>query len=59
MLVASYLHLLAKRAHVARAARPAISLVNAVAAAIDRRVGALREPIPGSLAANYHVVARR
>ncbi|HEY3184551.1 MAG TPA: class I SAM-dependent methyltransferase [Gaiellaceae bacterium] len=59
MLVATYVHLLAKRAHVARTVRPAVSLVNALSAAIDRRVAALREPIPGSLAANYHVVAER
>jgi SAM-dependent methyltransferase len=57
MLIGNYLHLFAKRARAAALARPAISAVNSVAAAIDRRVPSLREPIPGSLFANLHVVA--
>ena len=57
MLAANYIHLLAKRAHVAGAARPAIGLVNALAAALDARVAMLREPVPGSLFANLHVTA--
>jgi SAM-dependent methyltransferase len=57
MLLGNYLHLFAKRAGAARLAGPAISTLNAVAAALDRRVSALREPIPGALFANLHVVA--
>jgi SAM-dependent methyltransferase len=57
MLAGNYLHLLAKRAHVAGAARPAIGLVNALAAALDARVAMLRDPVPGSLFANLHVTA--
>jgi SAM-dependent methyltransferase len=59
MLLGTYVHLLAKRAHVAAAARPAIVALNAVAAGLDRRIGLLREPIPGALFANLHVTAVR
>jgi SAM-dependent methyltransferase len=59
MLFATYLHLLAKRAHVAATARPAIAALNTAAAALDRRIGLLREPIPGALFANLHVTAAR
>jgi hypothetical protein len=34
-------------------------VVNSLAAAIDARVALLREPVPGSLFANYHVVAEK
>jgi SAM-dependent methyltransferase len=57
MLAGNYLHLLAKRAGAARLARPAIALLNRVAAALDRRVALLRDPVPGALFANLHVVA--
>jgi SAM-dependent methyltransferase len=57
MLTANYLHLLAKRAHLAGAARPVIGVVNALAAGLDARVALLREPAPGSLFANLHVTA--
>jgi hypothetical protein len=33
--------------------------VNGLAAALDARVSLLREPLPGSIFANYHVVAER
>lgn len=59
MLGGTYLHLLAKRAHVAVAARPAVAALNRVAVALDRRVSLLREPIPGALFANLHVVAEK
>jgi SAM-dependent methyltransferase len=58
MLVATYIHLLAKRAHLPAVAAPLIALVNATAAGIDRAVPRLREPAPGTLFANYHVVAQ-
>lgn len=56
-LTGHYVHLLAKRAGLARLARPVISVLNAAAAALDRRVALLREPVPGALFANLHVVA--
>jgi len=57
MLIARFIHLLAKRAHAAAAARPLIAGLNAGAAAIDARVPILREPVPGALFANFHVTA--
>jgi SAM-dependent methyltransferase len=57
MLSANYVHLLAKRAHLTSAAGPVISVINALAAALDARVAMLREPVPGSLFANLHVTA--
>lgn len=56
-LLGNYLHLLAKRARFAAAARPAIAALNRVAVALDARVALLREPVPGTLFANYHVTA--
>ncbi|HZQ82786.1 MAG TPA: class I SAM-dependent methyltransferase [Gaiellaceae bacterium] len=56
-LIGNYLHLLAKRAGAAMLARPAIALLNAAAAALDARVSLLRDPVPGALFANLHVVA--
>jgi SAM-dependent methyltransferase len=40
-----------------RLARPVIAAVNTVAGAIDRDSAPLREPGPGTLSANFHVVA--
>jgi SAM-dependent methyltransferase len=57
MLIARFVHLLAKRAHAAAAVRPLIAALNAGAAAIDARVPILREPVPGALFANFHVTA--
>lgn len=57
LLVARFLHLLAKRAGIAWAARPLIAALNAGAAALDARVPSLRAKQPGALFANYHVVA--
>ena len=57
MLVARSLHLLAKRAGVAWAARPIVWLLNTAAAAIAARVPSLREKRPGALFANFHVTA--
>lgn len=57
MLVARSLHLLAKRAGAAWAARPVIAALNAGAHAVDRRVPSLREKRPGALFANLHVTA--
>jgi SAM-dependent methyltransferase len=57
LLLARFLHLLAKRAHVAVAARPFVAGLNAGASALDARVPILREPVPGALFANFHVTA--
>ena len=57
MLLTHFIELLAGRARVRAAARPVVAAVNAGAEALDRRVPSLREPIPGSVIANYHVTA--
>jgi SAM-dependent methyltransferase len=57
MLLTSYLELLAKRVRMQFAARPFVAAVNAAAEKLDGRVTSLREPIPGSIFANYHVNA--
>jgi SAM-dependent methyltransferase len=56
-LVSEYLHLFAKRLHVAVAAGPLIAALNTASAAIDARVPILREAVPGALFANFHVTA--
>jgi len=57
MLVATYIELLAKRAHVRPLAAPLVATVNATARAIDGTSARLREPGAGTIFANYHVVA--
>ena len=57
MTLALYIDLLAKRLHARRPAGVVVAGLNRAAAAIDRRVPALREPRPGALIANYHVAA--
>ena len=57
MLLTHTIELLAGRAHARPAVRPLVWGVNRVAEAIDGRVTSLREPIPGTIFANYHVVA--
>ena len=57
MLVAHYLDLLFKGAGVRAAARPLVAFANGAAAAIDERSARLREPVPGTVFANYHVEA--
>ncbi len=57
MLVSHFLDLLFHRARVRPLGRPLVALVNRSAAALDRAVPMLREPIPGSIFANYHVEA--
>jgi len=58
MLVAHTIDLLCKRAHVRSAGAPFVALLNAGGEALDRAIPLLREPVPGSLNANYHVEAR-
>jgi SAM-dependent methyltransferase len=57
MLLTHTIELLAGRAHLRSAVRPLVWGVNRAAEAIDDRVESLREPIPGTIFANYHVVA--
>jgi SAM-dependent methyltransferase len=57
MLVAHSLDLLAKRAHVRPLATPFVAGLNAAGEALDGSVQLLREPVPGSLNANFHVEA--
>ena len=57
MLLTHFIELLAGRARLRAAGRPLVAAVNAGAEAIDKRSGSLREPIPGSIFANYHVTA--
>ncbi len=59
MLLAFYADLAAKRARVRPLARPVVAGLNALGDAVDAHAPTLREPRPGSLAANYHVTARR
>ena len=59
MLINVYLDLAARRAHVGALAKPLVASLNTVAQAIDRRSAALREPRPGTLFANFHVVAEK
>ena len=57
MLLTHTIELLAGRANLRPAVRPLVWGVNRAAEAIDDRVESLREPIPGTIFANYHVVA--
>lgn len=57
MILAIYVDALARRLHARPLGRPLIAALNGAARAIDARVPTLREPVPGSLFANYHVVA--
>jgi predicted trehalose synthase len=59
MLIATYVDLAAQRLHLVRAAGAPISLLNTLAAWIDGRSRTLREPVPGSLIANFHVTATK
>lgn len=58
MLLAHVLDLLCKRAKVRPLAAPLVAGLNAGGEGLDRAVPLLREPIPGSLNANFHVEAR-
>jgi SAM-dependent methyltransferase len=55
MLVGTYLEIALRRSAVAR---PPVYALNRLGAALDARVATLREPVPGSLIPNLHVVAR-
>jgi SAM-dependent methyltransferase len=57
MLLGTYTEIAFRRAHVPQLAGGPVWLLNRAADALDRRVELLREPRPGSLTANFHVVA--
>jgi len=57
MLLGTYTEIAFRRAHVPRLAHGPVWVLNRAADALDRRVELLREPRPGSLTANFHVVA--
>jgi 2-polyprenyl-3-methyl-5-hydroxy-6-metoxy-1,4-benzoquinol methylase len=57
MLTAHLVDLLCKRAHMRPLAVPAVAALNAAGEALDRAIPPLRSTIPGTLHANYHVVA--
>ena len=57
MLVAHFVHLLFKRAHLLPLVRPLVAGLNVSGELLDRAVPLLRQLVPGSLSANYHVEA--
>jgi SAM-dependent methyltransferase len=54
-----YVDLLFRRANLEAIGRGLVWLLNTAGMALDRRVPSLREPRPGSLFVNYHVVAEK
>jgi SAM-dependent methyltransferase len=54
MLLSTYVEIALRRTALAR---PPVWLLNTAGAVLDARVRLLREPVPGSLFANFHVVA--
>lgn len=59
MIASLYIDLGARRAGVGALAKPLVAGINTVAGAIDARASLLREPGPGTLFANFHVVAEK
>jgi len=59
MLNAIYLEHVLRRTPLRVVRGPVVGLLNRAARAVDRRVSALRDERPGTIAANYHVVAER
>jgi SAM-dependent methyltransferase len=57
MLASIYIDLALRRARLGRPSTALVAGINRVAAALDARSERLREPGPGTLHANYHVVA--
>ena len=59
LLLAFYVDQVAQRAHAVWAGRLLNYAVNALTEAVERRSQTLREPVPGSLTTNFHIVAVR
>ncbi len=57
MLLAVYVDLLAQQVHARPVGYPLVWLLNGGGALLDRLSPRLREPIPGTIFANFHVVA--
>jgi SAM-dependent methyltransferase len=57
MIASLYLDLALRRLRLGLVARPLIAAINALAEAVDGRSARLSEPGPGTLHANFHVVA--
>jgi SAM-dependent methyltransferase len=57
MLFTHFIDLLAARLGLRRPVRALVAAINTGAEALDRRSAQLREPGPGTIFANYHVVA--
>jgi hypothetical protein len=55
MLLGTYVEIALRRTVLAR---PPVYLLNRLGSALDARVPTLREPVPGALIPNLHVVAR-
>jgi SAM-dependent methyltransferase len=59
MLGAVYVDLAFQHLHLRPLGRPLIAAINSLAAAVDARSGTLRGLGPGTLSANYHLVAEK
>jgi SAM-dependent methyltransferase len=59
MLNAIYFEHVLRRTPLRAVRGPVVALLNRAARALDRRVALLRDERPGTIAANYHVVAER
>ena len=59
MLTAIYINLVAKRLHAVALGEVVIRAVNRIGGALDASSALLREPVPGALIANLHVVAEK
>jgi SAM-dependent methyltransferase len=59
MLVNMYIDLAARRAHLGVLAKPVVAALNTLAEAVDTRSARLRDAGPGTLHANFHVVAEK
>lgn len=59
MLVNMYIDLAARRLHLGVVAKPVIAALNTLAEAVDGHSSKLRTPGPGTLHANFHVVAEK
>ncbi len=59
MLLNMYIDLAARRVHLGALAKPLVAGFNTLAEAIDARSSRLRDPGPGTLHANFHVVAEK
>ena len=57
MLNGQFAQLLCKRLRVQLMARPVVAALNWSGAALDRAIPILREPVPGSLNATFHIEA--